>query len=107
MEKSKLTEVFKTFSKDEIKSFNDFVKSPFFNKEKVLIKLAGYLQRLHPAYNFPGIEKERVFTFLYPGKKFNDGLMRNITSDLLALAEKFLAVKRLDKNILMENNLLL
>lgn len=92
MEKSKLIVVLKTFTKDEIKSFNDFVRSPFFNNETVLIKLADYLQKHHPTYNSPQIEKEKVFAFLYPGKKYNDGLMRNIISDLLRLAEEFLAV---------------
>lgn len=92
MEKSKLIDVIKTFSKEEIKSFNDFVRSPFFNKEKVLIRLADYLLQYYPLYSSPEIEKEKVFSSLYPGKRYNDGLMRNIISDLLKFAEEFLAV---------------
>jgi hypothetical protein len=97
MEKSKLIEILRTFDKGEINSFTDFVRSPFFNKEKVLIKIAEYLQKRHPDYN-SDIEKEKVFGFLYPGKKYNDGLMRNIISDVMRLAEEFLAVKHMRKN---------
>jgi hypothetical protein len=93
MEKSKLIDVIKTFSKEEIKSFNDFVRSPFFNKEKVLIRLADYLLQYYPVYSSPEIEKERVFSRLYPGKRYNAGLMRNVISDLLRLAEGFLSMK--------------
>src|SRR3972149_7227775 len=107
MEKSKLISLLKTFNKDEIKSFNDFVSSPFFNKEKVLIRLTGYLQNNHPDYNNSGIEKEKVYSFLYPGKNYSDGLMRNVISDLYRLAEEFLAVNNLRNNSIKENMLLL
>ncbi len=107
MEKTKLIDVLKTFSKTEIKSFNDFVRSPYFNKETVLIKLADYLLKYHPAYKSPEIEKEKVFSFLYPGKKYNDGLMRNVISDLYKLAEEFLAAKSLSSNSINKNLLVL
>ena len=107
MEKSKLIRVLKTFNNEEIKSFNDFVSSPFFNKEKVLINLANYLRQHHPEYKSSEIEKEAVYGFLYPGKKYNDGLMRNVISDLYKLTEKFLAVNNLINNGIKENLLLL
>ncbi len=95
MQKSKLIALLKTFSSSEIKSFRDFACSPFFNKEKVLEKLTDYVGGFHPEYDKPELEKEKVFAHLYPGKKYNDALMRNIISDLLCLAEEFLIIKKL------------
>jgi hypothetical protein len=95
MQKSKLITLLRSFSKAEMKEFSDFIRSPFFNREKVQEKLTGYLVSHYPAYDKPELEKENVFQHLYPGKKYSDGLMRNIISDLLNLAEQFLVIKSL------------
>ncbi len=107
MQKSKLISLLVTFSNNEMSGFGDFVSSPFFNKEKVLVKLAGYLSGFHPHYDKPELEKEKVFAHLYPGKKYSDGLMRNIISDLLGLAEEFLIVKNLNKDPFRKDIMLL
>ena len=90
MQRSSLYELLKTFSDLEFREFLTFVSSPYFNKEKVLEKFAGILFDSHPDF---GKSNEEYFSNLYPGKEYNDSLMRNIRSDLLRLAEKFLAVK--------------
>ena len=92
MNNSKFVLLLKTLSPGELKQFRDFVHSPFFNKEKVLKNLADYLKICHPEYDKKHMEKEKVFEFLYPGKKYNDALMRNIISNMLRLANEFLAV---------------
>lgn len=85
-----LNEIIGSFSKSELKEFTLFVRSPFFNREKVLQRYADMLYA-----SFPDFEKrnELVFKTLYPGKVYNDGLLRNTKSDLLRLAEKFLSAK--------------
>jgi len=95
MQKSKLITLLKTFSNDEIGKFTDLVRAQFFNNEKALQKLADHICSYHPDYSTPELDKEKVFTHLYPGKKYSDGLMRNTISDLLGLAEEFLIIKRL------------
>ncbi len=110
MQKSKLITLLKTFRNDELKSFRDLVSSPFFNKEKVLVKLADYLCVHHTNFDKHELDKEKVFLFLYPDKNYSDGLMRNIISDLLSLAEEFLIIKNLKqdnfrKDILLMNEL--
>lgn len=107
MQKSKLITLLQRFSKTDMKEFGDFVSSPFFNKEKVLERLAAYLINHYPAYDTPGLVKESVFLHLYPGKKYSDGLMRNIISDLLNLAEEFLMIKNLDKDKFRKDMLLM
>lgn len=107
MRKSKLIVILKTFRKAEIKKFDELVSSPFFNKEKVLERLAGILRDHFPDFDNPELEKENVFAKLYPGKKYNDALMRNIISDLLRLAEEYLLQKKLDENDFRKEMMLL
>jgi hypothetical protein len=107
MQRSKLISLLKTLSLNEIRQFRDFVYSPYFNKEKVLMKLADYLADYHPEYDDEGIDKEKVFASLYPGKKYNDALMRNIISDFLKLANGFLLTLSLKRNEFRKDMLLL
>jgi hypothetical protein len=44
-----------------------------------------------------GVSKERIFEKLYPDKKFNDGMIRNMFSKILSLGEKFIALKNLEE----------
>lgn len=89
MENTTLIKLLKTFSAKEMKEFNHFVNSPYFNREKVLVRFSEILGESFPDFL---ISKEKVFEKIYPGKKFKDNLFRNIQSDLLKLAEEYLAV---------------
>lgn len=90
---SKLISLIRTFSKEEFKSFGDFVQSPFFNREKILTELYDLLKKHFPDFLGKEFEKEMIFKNLFPGKKFNDSVMRNTFSKMLTLAEQFLSVK--------------
>lgn len=96
MKDTSLIRLIKSFSKKELKEFLLFVKSPYFNNEKVLISLSEIIFDSFPDFDKT---KEEVFSKLYPGKNFNDSLSRNIYSDMMRLAEEFLAIKnyRTDK----------
>lgn len=93
MIKSKTIELFKSFSSGEIKEFGAFVSSPFFNREKVIVKLFEIIHHQYPYFNGRNFTKEKVFAKIYPGKKYNDGMLRNKLSKLHSLAERYLAIK--------------
>jgi hypothetical protein len=94
MIKSKALALLKTFTPKEFKKYELFVRSPYFNKENVQVKIYELLKRYYPEFNSPDLEKEKLYCGLYPGRKYNDGAMRNILSDMLKLAEMFLSVDR-------------
>jgi hypothetical protein len=50
MEKSKVIDIFRTFSPDELKRFRDFVHSPFHNKNKNVIRLFEILKKYYPDF---------------------------------------------------------
>jgi len=92
--KSKLISLLNSFSKDEFRSFGDFVNSPYFNREKVLMELYNILKKYHPGFTSVDFTKENVYSLLFKDKEYNDAVLRNTFSKLLKLAEKFLSAER-------------
>lgn len=88
---SKLVSVLRSFSKDEIKEFRKFVDSPFFNKEgKYVLRFYDEIKKYYPAFENKGLERSILFNKLYPGKKYDDSIMRKLSSTLQKLAEEYL-----------------
>ncbi len=107
MLKSKAIDILKSFSEDELKKFRDFVRSPYHNKNSNVIKLYELIRKHHPEYTSPAIEKEKLFHKLYPGKKYNDTVIRILLSDLLRLGEEFLIYNKSKKSPFGESLMLL
>lgn len=93
MIQGKLIELLKTFSAEEFRQFGLLAASPFFNKEKTVINFYSFLKKYYPHFEGTGFQKQKAFAKLYPGKPYNDGVMRNVISKTLTLAETYLAVK--------------
>lgn len=102
MRKSKVIEILRTLSEDELKRFKDFVNSPFHNRNKNVIRLFDNIRKYYPAFDSDRLEKEKVFIKLFPGKVYNDVVMRILISDLLKLSEEFLAYLSYRKQPLQE-----
>jgi len=98
MKNSKLITLLRSFSGDEIKDFRKFVNSPYFNNEKTVCTLVNLLVSLHPGFNENKTVKETLFPKLFPGKKYNDALLRNVISRSLKLAERFLVLREFENN---------
>ena len=107
MLKSKFIDIIKTFSKEELRQFRDFLHSPFHNTNKNVIKVFELIRKYPPDFDSPLLEKEKLFLKIYPGKKYNDTVMRILSSDLLSLAEEFLSYLRLCKNSFTEKKFLM
>lgn len=91
MVNSKLISLLKSLSKNEIKEFRKFIDSPFFNKEgKYVLRFYDEIKKYYPGFDSKGLSKEMLFVRLYPGKKYNDTVMRKLSSSLQKLAEEYL-----------------
>ncbi|MEO8666752.1 MAG: hypothetical protein ABI462_14770 [Ignavibacteria bacterium] len=91
MIKLKVLEIIRELSKEELKKFSDYLCSPLFNKRKLISSLFEIYKKYYPDFENPNFTKERVFKKLFPGKKYNDEIFRNLNSVLLNFAEDFLA----------------
>ena len=90
MRKTKLVSLLKTFSKQEIYRLDDFVKSPFFNKNKNVINLCEAVLPYWPEFNSVEFTEENIFSIIFPKEKFDYFKIKNVISDLYALTTDFL-----------------
>ncbi len=95
---SNLIKVLGNLSKEELKSFEDFVLSPYFNKKPSVVSLLKELKKFYPDFNNEALTKENIYSKLYKGKAFNDGVLRNQMSELYKLLLKFLGNEALNRD---------
>lgn len=97
MKNSKLIELLKALSKEELLEFQEFVASPYFNKNDDLVKLVNYLSEAGPDYPIDKIKKEYVFGLLFPNIPFDKKRMSYLMNYLLKLGERFLAIRQIEQ----------
>lgn len=107
MENSQLLVIIKTFNKKEFKDFGLFLTSPIFNREKVFINFFNYLKKKFPDLNENDVTKEKIYSVLYPAKKYNDSMMRKLISEFTRLAEDYISLMIYSQNHFEKNNNLL
>src|SRR5437870_5390578 len=90
MIRSKVIDVLKIFTTEELKRFKLFLNSPFHNTNKKVIQLYELVRKYSPEFNNEKLKKEYLFKKLYPDKQYNDIVMRILISDLIKLAEDFI-----------------
>ncbi|HMQ70341.1 MAG TPA: hypothetical protein PKA90_15195 [Ignavibacteria bacterium] len=90
MHKSSLLEIIRTFTPKELIKFEDFVSSPYFNKNKNVFCLFAEVKKYAPKFTDENLEKEKVWKKLFPQKVYNYGIMKNLIHDLGKLCESFL-----------------
>jgi hypothetical protein len=99
--------ILKTFTKDEMKEFEKFVASPYFNSGKNCTPLLKQLRKFYPAFDNKNLTYEYLYKKLYPGKQFNKQVMWNLTSAMEKMAKEFLEQAALRKDNLDKLGLLL
>ncbi len=93
MLKSSLLEILRTFTKQELIKFEDFVRSPYFNKKENVTKLFLEIKKYAPEFSNENLEKEKVWQKIFPGTEYNYGIMKNLIFDLNKLAVKFIELE--------------
>ena len=100
MHTSKAIQVISSLDQTEIKELGDFINSPYFNTNSNITKLFGLIRKQHPDPEQEKIEKEVLFSKLFPGKPYNEQIMKNLSSQLLQLTLEFLGINKYrNKNI--------
>lgn len=92
-----LTDLLRSFDRKELMRLGKYLNSPYFNNRKMLVRLYNVLKRNHPDFDNKNFEKEKIYSILYKGKKYNDSTFRNLMSDLLKLTQNFLKQEGLKK----------
>ncbi len=111
MYNSRIIQLLKSFSKNEILQIDFFIKSTFLNKLHVIgihkhssrdkiLELFNILKQEHPDFLKDKINKGNIFKKLFPDEKYNDSKVRGIINDLYKLIKLFLSIIDLFENSL-------
>lgn len=99
MKKTKLIQLLDTLNDEEMKQFGSFVNCYMFNPRSVKVsELFEVVSKYYPGFLDEGFTKQAVWDEIYPKKKYNDVVMRNLVSDLFTLLRKFLAHLKINKD---------
>ena len=91
MNDSKLIEIIKSLSEDELKQFGHFCRFSTYHKKSLSIKFADYLLSLYPKFNPKRLSNEVLFSKLYPNEPFKQKKLYDQVYFLMRLLEDFLA----------------
>lgn len=74
-----------------MKLFDSFINCYMFNPRSVKVtELFNAIRRYYPGFSDETFTKQKIWEAVYPTKKYNDVVMRNLISDLYSLLKKFL-----------------
>ena len=90
MKKTRLVEVLRSFDKKELRELKKWLNSPIHNQREDVRQLFAYLidgKRLHKDHL---IEKEKIFSVLFPEETFDDAKMRQVAYFFMKALESYL-----------------
>ncbi len=70
--------------------FEKFICSPYFSTGRDISGLYSHIKKFHPEFNSEEMERENIYSKLFPGEEFNERKLKNLTASLTSLAEQFL-----------------
>jgi hypothetical protein len=92
MKNSKLIQLLETFTSSELRSFKDFVSSPFFNKNEDNLRLYTVLKKLAPTgFTEEKLSRPRIFQLIYPDETYDEKKLNHLMSEVFQLAEQYIA----------------
>jgi len=93
MKNIKLIKILKLLSNKKLIKLKDFINTPYFNKDKKIGELIGYLIAHAPTYE---VTKEECFQKVFPNSVYDSAKLRRLFSKAFKLTEKFIAYEALD-----------
>ncbi|MEO8209729.1 MAG: hypothetical protein ABI840_04145 [bacterium] len=90
--KYKIIEILKTFTPKDVKSFNQFLHSPFFNESQKIKNLYKILLRFYPEFNSKFLTEENLSKGLNPNLAFNKSTFKSLLFEMAILAEDYFKI---------------
>ncbi|MGB3017783.1 MAG: hypothetical protein WBC65_08245 [Ignavibacteria bacterium] len=103
MQKSALMEIVNSFTALESERFSEFLSSPYFNKNNIVIRLFDIIKKNLPVTEEDLLNKETVWKALYHGKPYNYGTMKNLIHELTQLSVNFIYLEELENTKQVRN----
>lgn len=103
---SKFVRLLKTFDPEDMKAFDVWLRSPWNNTNKNLIRLLASLGKYHPDFNDPRLTKPQLFQQVLPKGKFSDRRMNNLLSEGFLAARQYLVARQIGEDESLSRKLL-
>ena len=103
---TKFVRLLQSFDESELKPFDTWLRSPWCNSNKNLIRLFTRLVKYYPDFDHPRLDKEKLFREVLPDGKFSHRRMNNLLSEGYLAAERFLVFQRFSKDESLQKGLL-
>ncbi len=108
MKNSKLITVLRTFDKKDYRDFNEFLVSPYFNKNEELSRLYTLLRKIAPNFDDKKVDRRKIMKKLYPHESFDDKKCKYMMNFLLKLLERYISLRITEeRELIQEYHLLL
>lgn len=98
MKNSKLFLLLRRLEDWELEEFDDFIRSPYFNKREELVSFFHILRTLDPNFTGEHLDRASVFHELFPQQEFDDKKLAYLMNYLLKLGERFIGQKKYEEN---------
>jgi hypothetical protein len=107
MVSKELISLLSALSPKEVIRFENFLRSPYSNKNEKLIELFVELKQFYPLFSNPVLSNHFIHSQIYPNHNFHDSTIRNLCSELKQAVERFLVVESLNTNAFYASDILL
>jgi hypothetical protein len=92
---NKVFSMLRTFERKDLRFFNRFIQSSYFNKHPQVTGFYQYIISFHPDFADEKLGKKKLFEKFFRGEKYNDKKIRYLFTDLARLLEKYLVNEHL------------
>lgn len=82
----------------ELNEFGKYLRSPYFNSHQGTIDLYDFLKDFHPEFPQASIQKEKVFSHLYPDSSYDEKKVYDLGKYLHRLLLQFLSMQQMQKH---------
>ncbi|MEO8446878.1 MAG: hypothetical protein ABI528_05250 [bacterium] len=96
----------KTFSREDLKRFRDYLHSPFFNKSRKLSKFYEELIKFHPAFDSKYLSEKTLSRKICPEIPFNKLTVNSLFFDLSSLAKNYIKIIAVENNSVEADDLM-
>ena len=104
--KNKIIDILKSFSADELRKFNSYLASPYFNRSRKIQRLYSEIISFSPYYNSTEFNYKNLHCQVSPHIPYNPVTMRRLFADLEKHALDFMRQMNLDNDEISTHNYL-
>ena len=99
--------ILKTFTSQEVRQFDEYLRSPFFNKNQTIIQAFDILKSWYPQFENPNLERTLLFKLIFGGEGYDEQKLRYLMTDLTKHIEEYLCYKAISEEQIFKYHLLL